>query len=191
MHFRNSTQKRKNGKRALCLLTVLFILFQMGAAAKAASQAPEDSTAFHGDDLGKNELRASDGTSEENPYAFVLCQKLNVYTQKDTDSEVAGVLEYGSAHEVLEESKEMVFIRFYQLVNGTPFERYGWVSKEYVVLDPPYYIANHPSPVLAAPQDDAKILCWLNTYDALRVIGEVADFYIVSLQGAAGFMKKE
>ncbi len=78
-----------------------------------------------------------------------------------------------------------------QIVNGTPFERYGWVSKEYVVLDPPYYIANHPSPVLATPQDDAKILCWLNTYDALRVIGEAEDFYIVSLHGAAGFMKKE
>ena len=190
MHFRNSAQ-RKNGKRTLCLLAVLLILLQTGAAAKATAQAPEDSTTFHGDDLGKNELRASDGTSEENPYAFVLCQKLNVYTQKDTDSEVAGVLEYGSDHEVLEESEEMVFIRFYQIVNGTPFERYGWVSKEYVALDPPYYIANHPSPVLAAPQDDAKILCWLNTYDALRVIGEVADFYIVSLHGAAGFMKKE
>lgn len=191
MRFRNSTQKRKNGKRTLCLLAVLFILFQTGAAAKAVSQTPQDSTTFHGNDLGENELRVSGGTSEENPYAFVLCQKLNVYTQKDTDSEVAGVLEYGSDHEVLEENEEMVFIRFYQIVNGTPFERYGWVSKEYVVLDPPYYIANHPSPVLATPQDDAKILCWLNTYDALRVIGEAEDFYIVSLHGAAGFMKKE
>lgn len=190
MRFREST-KRKNGKRIFCLLAVLLVWLQTGAAAKAASQVPEDSTAFHGENLGKNELRASDGTSEENPYAFVLCQKLNVYTQKDTDSEVAGVLEYGSVHEVLEESEEMVFIRFYQTVNGTPFERYGWVSKEYVVLDPPYYIANHPSPVLATPQDDAKILYWLNTYDALRVIGEAEDFYIVSLQGAAGFMKKE
>ena len=113
MRFRNSTQKRKNGKRTLCLLAVLFILFQTGAAAKAVSQTPQDSTTFHGDDLGENELRVSGGTSEENPYAFVLCQKLNVYTQTDTDSEVAGVLEYGSDHEVLEENEEMVFIRFY------------------------------------------------------------------------------
>lgn len=191
MRFRNSTQRMKNGKRTLCLLAVLFILLQTGTAAKAAPQTPEDCATFHGDDLGKNELRASGGTAEENPYAFVLCQKLNVYTQKDTASEVTGVLEYGSAHEVLEKSEEMVFIRFYQTVNGTPFEHYGWVSQEYVILDPPFYIANHPSPVLATPQDDAKILCWLNTYDALRVIGEVENFYIVSLHGAAGFVEKE
>lgn len=91
MRFRNSTQKRKNRKRTLCLLSVLFILFQTGAAAKAVSQTPQDSTTFHGNDLGENELRVSGGTSEENPYAFVLCQKLNVYTQKDTDSEVASL----------------------------------------------------------------------------------------------------
>lgn len=178
-------------KRVLSIIAIILSLLQACAFAETIDRTNMDSTMFHGDYIKENEIRESCETTNEHPMAFVLCETLNIYSQNDIHSEIIGTLEYAKSVEVLEESNNLYCIIFYDLSNNDISEKKGWISKEYVVLDPPYYIANHPSPVLALPQTNAKKLCYLSTYDSLRVIGEIDEYYIVSINCATGFVIKE
>lgn len=178
-------------KKVLGIIAIILSLFQSCAFAETIDRENADSTMFHGDYIKENEIRESRETTNEHPMAFVLCETLNIYSQNDIQSEVIGTLDYSKSVEVLEESENLYYILFYDLSNNNISEKNGWISKEYVILDPPYYIANHPSPVLALPQTNAKKLCYLSTYDSLRVIGEINEYYIVSINCATGFVIKE
>lgn len=178
-------------KKGLSIAAAILLLFQICAFAETDPQQPSDSTTFYGDYIKENEVRELTVLGDEAPFAFVLCKTLNVHAQKELSSEVVGTLEYAKEVEVLEKSDDAYYIHFYEIISDVVFDKYGWISKAYVLLDPPCLIANHPTPIFALPQEDAKKLGYLSTYDSLRVIGEVNDYYIVSCDAAAGFVKKE
>ncbi len=42
----------------------------------------------------------------------------------------------------------------------------GWVDERFVVISNRCYVAMHPTPIVTAPKEDAKIISMLDTYDS-------------------------
>ena len=177
-------------RRALSFLAIILLVFQIGAFAETCSTETTDSTTFYGEYVKKNEVQDFFRLTEY-PFAFVLCKNLNVHSESDLSSKVIDTLGYSQEAEVIEETDDAYYIHFYDIISDTIIDKYGWISKEYVILDPPFFIANHPTAVFALPEENAKKLCCLDTYDSLRIIGEFNSYYIVSLNFAVGFVQKE
>lgn len=118
---------------------------------------------------------------------FVLCETLSLRESPSTVSAVLTTLPYGSWCEIIAK-QDVWFNVVYVDTNGIRYQ--GWVKGEYVLVNPAYFHAGVETAVYAFPATDAKRVGLLDAGASHPIIGELNDFWIISLRGACGFVEK-
>ena len=66
----------------------------------------------------------------------------------------------------------------------------GWVRSDYIVIDPSYYLTDSQTVVYAYGDTLAPRIALLDGGTKLPIIAEMDDWYVVSLRGASGWIRK-
>lgn len=67
----------------------------------------------------------------------------------------------------------------------------GWVRAEYLLDSPAFFTPDAETPVYALPATDAKRVALLDANSGpYAIIAEHADYWVISLRGASGFVFK-
>lgn len=131
-----------------------------------------------------------DTSSEEyNGYdlGFVLCETLSLRENPDATSKIIQTMTYGTYFTVIEESGSWYNVT-YRDEEGLRYS--GWVRKEYVLVNPDYFIPDGETPVYAMPSGSAKRVGLISGETRYPIIGEIDGFLVISLRGASGFVVK-
>lgn len=131
-----------------------------------------------------------DNTSNEeyNGYdlGFVLCETLSLRENPDATSRIIQTMTYGTYCTVIEEIGS-----WYNVTYRDESLRYsGWVRKEYVLVNPDYFVPDGETPVYAMPSGSSKRVGLINNEARYPIIGEINGFLVISLRGASGFVSK-
>ncbi len=131
----------------------------------------------------------ADGYEEYNGYdeGFVLCESLTMREEPMNSSKSVRRLRYGESCTVLEESGVWYRVACQQS-DGTEIQ--GWVRGEYVLRNPRYYTASGSTAVYAMPVNGAKRVGLISGGKEYPIIGEYGGYWVISLRGACGFVKK-
>lgn len=68
--------------------------------------------------------------------------------------------------------------------------RSGWVRSDYLMIDPSWYVTDEATPVYAWGNTLAPRVALLSSGETLPILLEREDFVVISLRGAAGWIKK-
>ena len=66
----------------------------------------------------------------------------------------------------------------------------GWVRSDYIVIDPAYYLTDAQTAVYAYGDTMAPRVALLDKGIKLPIVAEMDDWYVVSLRGASGWIRK-
>ena len=66
----------------------------------------------------------------------------------------------------------------------------GWINADYVVINPAWYVTEGKTRVYAWNDETALKVALLDKDVKLPILKEDDDWYVVSLRGAAGWIKK-
>lgn len=66
----------------------------------------------------------------------------------------------------------------------------GWVRSDYIVVDPAWYVTDESMQVYAYPDFRAPRVALLDAGTKLPILHEEPDWFVVSLRGAAGWIRK-
>lgn len=132
-----------------------------------------------------------DNTSNEeyNGYdlGFVLCETLSLRENPDATSKIIQTMTYGTYCTVIEEIGSW----YYVTCRDDQNLRYsGWVRKEYVLVNPDYFVPDGETPVYAMPSGSSKRVGLISGETRYPIIGEINGFLVISLRGASGFVVK-
>ena len=168
-----------------CML--LLLLAFVSPALVAAENLDWDDTTVHGDYLGKNEVREFNTS-----YVYVIGKKLFMHETSDLSSAPIQVLEEGDFVEFLESQHGVLYVRdAVGSSNGDITYIDGWVDERFVVISNRCYVAMHPTPIMTAPKEDAKIISMLDTYDSSTIIDDLNGYYCVLVNGGIGYVLNE
>ncbi len=158
----------------------------LGVPALATTNKYQDSSGYRGDQIGNNYIQAS---SEDSVY--IICDKLYLHQDPFETSACLKLLSYGEEAQLVSASDGWLQVN-YVFMNGNEVQSIsGWLDSDYCICAAAYYIALHPTQIRISPKVDASIICYMDTYDSLRVLYEINDYYCVSINGAVGFVEKE
>lgn len=118
---------------------------------------------------------------------FVLCESLSLRENPDVTSSILNTLAYGAYCTVIEENESWYNV-IYSNKEGRRYN--GWVRKEYVLINPNYFIPNGETPVYAIPSSSSKCIGLISNGTNYPIIGEFNGFLAISLRGASGFVVK-
>lgn len=119
--------------------------------------------------------------------AVVLCDSLTVHAKPDASSEATETLEYGRMI-ILQKIQDGWAECFLSDAEGTGPA--GWVNTEYLAVDPAWYVTDADTPVYAWNDTNAPKVALLEKDTQLAVLKIEEDWLVVSLRGAAGWIRK-
>lgn len=132
-----------------------------------------------------------DDTSNEeyNGYdlGFILCESLSLRENPDATSNLIHTMTYGTYCTVIEESGSWYNVTYR---NEEQLRYSGWVRKEYVLVNPDYFVPDGETPVYAMPSGSSKRVGLISSETSYPIIGEMNGFLAISLRGASGFVVK-
>lgn len=126
--------------------------------------------------------------------AVVLCENLTLRENPNTSSRAVETLHYGDRPIVVGADlpagakKENGFV--YCTLGDSEDSPSGWINADYIVINPAWYVAEMLTPVYAWNDTTAPKVALLDSGTRLAILKEDADWYIVSLRGAVGFIHK-
>lgn len=167
-------------------LIILMVICFLAVTALATENQYKDSSEHHGDQTGNNYIQAS---SEDSVY--IICDKLYLHQEPFETSACLKLLSYGEEAQLVSVSDDWLRVKYEFMDKNEVQSISGWLDSDYCVCAAPYYIALHPTQVRIAPKVGTSIICYMDTYDSLRVLYEINDYYCVSINGAVGFVEKE
>lgn len=115
--------------------------------------------------------------------AYVLCESLTVRADRDQSAKAVATLKFGESF-LTWESWDGWCNCYYS--DG---REVGWVKNQYVVIDPAMYVTTTETPVYAYP-DSMKRVALLDPGLNLPIIHDSGEWYVVSLRGASGWIRK-
>lgn len=145
-----------------------------------------DSSDYHGDFLGNNVIQ--DGSDDS---VYIICKEIYLHEEPVDSSARLKLLTYDQEGKLIKYTDDWLQTSFEFMENEKVISVTGWVKTKYCAIGVPFYIAMHPTPVLIAPRTNALIIHNMNTYDSLRILYEIDDFYCVSINEAVGFVEKD
>lgn len=167
-------------------MLLIFICF-VSPASVAAENLEWDDTTVRGDNLGKNEVREFTTS-----HVYVIGTKLFMHESSDLASTPVHVLGTGDFVELLGSEACALYVRdTVGSSNGEVTYIDGWVDERFVVITNRCYVAMHPTPIMTAPDANAKIICMLDTYDSSMIIDEINGYYCVLVNGGIGYVLNE
>lgn len=140
--------------------------------------------------LGINRSVFDDTSNEEyNGYdlGYILCESLSLREKPDATSNLIHTMTYGTYCTILEESDSWYNITYR---NEEQLRYSGWVRKEYVLVNPDYFVPDGETPVYAMPSDRSQRVALIDSGTSYPIIGEMNGFLAISLRGASGFVVK-
>ena len=126
--------------------------------------------------------------------AVVLCEKLTLRKEPDASSEAIQILNYGDLPIVVgadtpagpEEKNGFV----YCAVGDSIDSPVGWINKEFIAINPSWYVTEYETAVYAWNDTAAPKVALLDKDTRLPILKEEGDWYVISLRGAAGWIHK-
>lgn len=116
--------------------------------------------------------------------AVVLCEELTVRVKPGTSSGTVRILPYGSRINITEQSDGWARC----VIGDSEDADSGWVSADYIIIDPAWYRTEGKTPVYAWDDTSAPKVALLDANELLPVLKQEGDWLIVSLRGATGWI---
>ena len=117
--------------------------------------------------------------------AVVLCEELTVREEASAASQGVRTLPYGARIIVQPETGGWAKCFLSDAVDEGPA---GWVSEEYLVIDPAWYVTEDKTPVYAWNDTVSPRVALLDSDATLPILKQEGAWLLVSLRGAAGWI---
>ena len=118
--------------------------------------------------------------------AVVLCESLTVRCGPNTSSTAVRTLAYGAQIIVSRQENGWAECFLSDSVDAGPA---GWVSTEYLAIDPAWYRTEAATPVYAWDDTAAPKVALLDRDTTLPILRNDGEWIIVSLRGATGWIR--
>lgn len=126
--------------------------------------------------------------------AAVLCEKLTLREEPSASSAAVETLSYGDLPIVVgadvpagpKEENGFVYCTLGDSIDSPC----GWINSEYIVINPSWYVTETETAVYAWNDAAAPKVALLDKETRLPILKEEGDWYIVSLRGAVGWVRK-
>ena len=126
--------------------------------------------------------------------AVVLCETLALREKPSASSKALATLNYGDLPIVigadLPEGPEEENGFVYCTLGDSEDSPCGWINADYIVINPAWYVTEGKTRVYAWNDETALKVALLDKDVKLPILKEDDDWYVVSLRGAAGWIKK-
>ena len=126
--------------------------------------------------------------------AVVLCEELTLREKPGTSAKAVKTLRYGDLPIVVGADlpagpkTENGFV--YCTLGDSEDSPVGWINADYIFINPAWYVTEKSTAVYAWDDDTAPKVALLDKDVRLPVLKEEADWYVVSLRGAVGWIRK-
>ena len=127
--------------------------------------------------------------------AVVLCEKLTLREKPSSSSKAIQTLKYGDQPIVVNADlpegamEENGFV--YCTLGDSEDSPCGWINADYIVINPAWYVAEEKTAVYAWNDTAAPKVALLGNGERLPILKAEGDWYVVSLRGAAGWIKAD
>ena len=118
--------------------------------------------------------------------AVVLCEELTVRSEPRSSSVPVEKLRYGDLPIVMKQSGGWA----YCALGDSEDSVLGWVNSDYIAVDPARYRTDGNTPVYAWNETTAPRVALLGANTTLPILKDEGEWLIVSLRGAAGWIRK-
>ena len=119
--------------------------------------------------------------------AVVLCESLTIRQEPSGNSAAANTLQYGDRIIVTNQSNGWAECFLSDAEGAGPA---GWVNTDYIAIDPAWYRAEAATTVYAWNDTSAPKVALLDKDTVLPILKEDGEWLVVSLRGAAGWIRK-
>ena len=124
----------------------------------------------------------------------MLCETLALREKPSASSKALATLNYGDLPIVigadLPEGPEEENGFVYCTLGDSEDSPCGWINADYIVINPGWYVTEGKTRVYAWNDETALKVALLDKDVKLPILKEDDDWYVVSLRGAAGWIKK-
>ena len=124
--------------------------------------------------------------------AVVLCEKLTLREKPGSSSKTLQTLNYGDQPIVVGADRpegameEKGFV--YCTLGDSEDSLCGWINKDYIVINPAWYVTDRDTAVYAWNDTDAPRIALLDKGTRLPILKVEGDWYLVSLRAAVGWI---
>ncbi len=126
--------------------------------------------------------------------AVVLCERLTLREKPGASSKAVRTLFFGAQPIAVDADQpggpkiENGFV--YCVLGDSEDAPCGWVNADYIFINPAWYVTEKETPVYAWNDTAAPKVALLGEDERLPILKEEGDWYVVSLRGAAGWIRK-
>ncbi len=126
--------------------------------------------------------------------AVVLCEELTLRAKPNASAKAVKILHYGDLPIVVGADlpkgpmEENGFV--YCSLGDTLDATVGWINKDYIYINPAWYVTEKKTAVYAWNDTDAPKVALLDEETRLPILKVEDDWYLVSLRGAVGWIYK-
>ncbi|MBR3503672.1 MAG: hypothetical protein IKO07_05420 [Clostridia bacterium] len=126
--------------------------------------------------------------------AVVLCEKLTLREEPSSSAKAVQTLNYGDTPIVVGADlptgakKENGFV--YCTLGDAIDSPCGWINADYIVVNPAWYVTEKKTTVFAWNDTSAPKVALLDKGTRLPILKEESGWYLVSLRGAVGWIRK-
>ena len=118
--------------------------------------------------------------------AVVLCEELTLRVKPRTSAKAVKILKYQSLIIVTEELDGWAHV----VLGDSEDSPSGWVKSDYLMIDPAWYRTEAKTSVYAWNDTSAPKVALLDKDTTLPILKEDGKWLVVSLRGAAGWIRK-
>ena len=120
--------------------------------------------------------------------AVVLVEGLSLREAPSESAKRLVLMPNGSHGYILDEQEGWLYVDYYTR-GKTKYERYqGWVQQQYTVETPAYIHLKNRTQVYAFASPYAPVVALTQTGGRFAVIGQVDNYYVISIRSASGFI---
>ncbi len=135
--------------------------------------------------IARAELLPPRGEGQSGLQAVVLCETLTLRAEPDASSRALQTLRYGDLPIVVRQQDGWAYCVLGDAENSPS----GWISTDYLAVDPARYRTEKATPVYAWNDTKAPKVALLDADTALPVLKDEGEWLVVSLRGAAGWIR--
>ncbi|MCR4621156.1 MAG: SH3 domain-containing protein [Clostridiales bacterium] len=132
------------------------------------------------------EIISSRGEGQIGYQAVVLCESLTLRQSASSSAKALRTLNYGDVIIVAKQTNGWAYVVLGDSENSPA----GWVNADYIAVDPSWFHADAKTTVYAWNSTSAPKVALLDKNTTLPILKVDKDWIVVSLRGAAGFIRR-